>query len=187
MTAPPLLVLFMTSSIGFSAAECDIILEDYRAEALQLDYQEFDQTQGSGFRWLAEQGCTSQAADLIEEYIEANNSTQRSLIWHVAQLRGESGNTNAALQAARQSLDPMEASDALFRWNAHVRAYIAILEQDRDAFHQNLEELKASKDEHRGNGMNASMWENIEPYFDLGYADALRAAYGKQTEEDEKL
>jgi len=176
------LTLFYTLFASISPNECDLFLEEYRDEALQLDYQAFDQTQDSGFRWLAGKGCTSQAADLIEAYIEVNGSTQRSLIWHVAQLRGESGNTSAALQAARSSLDSEESSDAPFRWNAHVHAYIAFLEQDRQAFDQNLEELLSSTDQHQGNGMNASMWKKLEPHFELGYAQALKAAYGKQEE-----
>ena len=179
------LLLTFNFLVGVSLTDCDDLLDSYRDEALQLDYQSFDQTPGSGFRLLAGKGCSSQAADLIEAYIEANDSSQRSLIWHVAQLRGESGDTQAALQAARRSLDPEENSEAPFRWNAHVRAYIAFLEENRESFDRNLQELTSSVELHRGNGMNASMWQNLEPHFELGYAQALRAAYGKQEEENE--
>jgi hypothetical protein len=156
------------------AVDCDQLHADIAPAALQLDYQTFDQTPGQGFRVLAEAGCARQAADLIERYIAQTGATQHSLRWHVAQLRGESGQPEAALAAAQASLRATEANDVPFRWNAHVRAYIAFLEHDRHAFDTALTELDAHADAHRGNRMNADFWRRLGPHFELGYAAAVK-------------
>jgi len=181
-----LALLVSFSVLALNTTDCDQLLEDYREQGLQLDYQAFDQTQGSGFRWLAAQGCPSQAADLIEAYIEAHGGSQRSLVWHLAQMRGESGEVTAAIEAALQSLDMDESTDAPFRWNAHVLAYLAVLEGDREAFDRSLAELLAASDRHQGNQINASMWQKLSPYFDLGYAQAIRSAYGIPAENNDE-
>lgn len=168
--------LLASALVAATPVDCDQLLSDAAATALSLDYQAFDQTPGQGFRVLAEAGCPRQGADLIERYIEQTGATQNSLRWHVAQLRGESGETEAARTAAIASLRADEASDAPFRWNAHVRAYIAFLDRDRGAFDAALAELDQHAQAHQGNAMNAGFWRRLEPYFALGYAGAVGAA-----------
>lgn len=175
------LVLALQLHAGLAVADdCDALLSDLRADSLSLDYATFDQTPGSGFRVLAAAGCPSEAADLIEFYIEETGAEQRSLVWHLAQMRGEADQIEAAITAARSTLD--EGADRAdgFRWNAHVRAYLGMLEQDREAFDQAVRELRGAAGAHRGNAMNLDLWERLAPHFHLGYRKALQAAYGPE-------
>lgn len=161
--------------LAAAAADCDALHAAQLPAALELDYQQFDQTPGSGFRVLAEAGCPGQAADLIEAWIAHTGETRGSLRWHVAQLRGEAGEIDAARVAAQASLRGDEAADAPFRWNAHVRAYIAFLDGDRRAFDAALAELEAARATHAGNAINADFWRRLQPHFALGYAAAQTA------------
>lgn len=158
-----------------AAVHCDTLYAAQLPMALALDYQQFDQTPGQGFRVLAEAGCPRQAADLIEVWIAHTGDTRNSPRWHVAQLRGEAGEIKAARVAAQSSLRADEATDAPFRWNAHVRAYIAFLDGDRSAFDTALAEIDAATAMHAGNGINADFWRRLQPHFVLGYAAALTA------------
>ncbi len=172
------IALFLAGLIGAATnvVDCDQLLRDTTAEALSLDYEAFDQTQGQGFRVLAEAGCPRQGADLIEKYIEHTGATQHSLLWHVAQLRGESGQIDAARAAALASLRSEETRDAAFRWNAHVQAYVAFLDGDRAAFDSALAELDGHAETHQGNAMNAGFWHRLAPHFGRGYAGAIDAS-----------
>lgn len=158
-----------------NAMDCDTLYASQLPKALTLDYPQFDQTPGQGFRVLAEARCPRQAADLIEVWIAHTGDTRSSPRWHVAQLRGEAGQIEAARVAAQASLRNDEAADAPFRWNAHVRAYIAFLDGDRSAFDAALAELDAATAMHAGNGINADFWRRLQPHFALGYAGALTA------------
>ncbi len=155
--------------------DCDTLYAAQLPAALTLDYQQFDQTAGRGFRVLAEAGCPRQAADLIEVWVAHTGETRSSPRWHVAQLRGEAGEIEAARVAAQASLRTDETADAPFRWNAHVRACIAFLDGDRSAFDAALAELDAATAAHAGNSINAGFWRRLQPHFALGYAAALTA------------
>jgi len=158
-----------------AAVDCDALHAAQLRAVLDLDYQQFDQTPGRGFRVLAEARCPRQAADLIETWIAHTGETRSSPRWHVAQLRGEAGQIQAARTAARASLRADEAADAPFRWNAHVRAYIAFLDGDRSAFDAALAEMEGASDAHPGNGINAGFWRRLQAHFELGYAAAVAA------------
>ncbi|MCB1633905.1 MAG: hypothetical protein KDI37_14515 [Xanthomonadales bacterium] len=169
-----LLSMMLLSAVHNAAIDCDALLTEQREPAMQLDYQAFDQTSGSGFRVLAEAGCSRQAGDLIEEYMATTGAEQNSLRWHLAQLRGEAGQIDEAIVAARSTLKADEAPTDEFRWNAHVRAYLAFLQQNRVAFDAALAELLAHVQDHQGNAINAGFWRKLEPHFGQGYAAAVR-------------
>lgn len=175
MSIVPLLFALGVVSAPAEPVDCAQLLKDSAASALTLDYQAFDQTPGQGFRVLAEAGCPRQGADLIERYIEHSKSSERSLRWHVAQLRGEAGQLAAARSAAVATLLENETAEAPFRWNAHVHAYIAFLDGDRAAFDTALAELNHHAAAHQGNAMNAGFWSRLAPHFELGYAGAIGA------------
>lgn len=179
MSLVPLLLSFGLISAAAEPINCEQLLRDTAASALTLDYEAFDQTPGQGFRVLAEAGCPRQGADLIERYIEHTSASQNSLRWHVAQLRGEAGQIAAARSAATASLRADEADDAPFRWNSHVRAYIAFLDADRAAFDTALADLDQHAAAHQGNIMNAGFWRRLAPNFGLGYKGAVAAAMAK--------
>ena len=180
-----LLSMMLLSTVHNAAIDCDALLTEQREPAMQLDYQAFDQTSGSGFRVLAEAGCSRQAGDLIEEYMATTGAEQNSLRWHLAQLRGEdqarltdlrteADQIDEAIVAARSTLKADEAPTDEFRWNAHVRAYLAFLQQNRVAFDAALAELLAHVQDHQGNAINAGFWRKLEPHFEQGYAAAVR-------------
>ena len=169
-----LLSVLLLSAMQNAAIDCDALHDEQRDPAMRLNYQAFDQTPGSGFRVLAEAGCARQAGDLIEEYMATHGAEQNSLSWHLAQLRGEAGQTEEAIIAARSTLKPDEAPTEAFRWNAHVRAYLAFLLHDRTAFDAALAELLDHVQDHQGNAINAGFWRKLEPHFDEGYAAAVR-------------
>lgn len=172
-------VLFGLLAMDVVEPECPAVFTAVAQEALALDYHEFDQTPGSGFRVLAEAGCPRQAADLIETYIEVNRATENSLVWHLAQMRGEAGQIDEAISAAERARNPAPDPAEPFQWNAHVDAYLAILRQDRAAFDQALNLLLDHADAHPGNRMNGEMWQRLAPHFEAGYASALKLAYGQ--------
>jgi len=179
MSLIPVLLSFGLISAAAEPIDCEQLLRDTAPPALALGYEAFDQTPGQGFRALAEAGCPRQGADLIERYIEHTGASQNSLRWHVAQLRGEAGQIRAARSAAVAALRSDEAADAAFRWNTHVRAYVAFLDGDRAAFDAALAELDARATAHQGNAMNAGFWRRLAPHFRLGYAGAVKAAMRK--------
>lgn len=169
-----LLSLAAWSAHASVPVDCSKLLADSRDAMLQLDYQAFDQTEGQGFRLLAKAGCTAEAADLIEQYIAHTGATQSSLTWHIAQLRAESGQTQAALVAARKVLRD-EPADAPFKWNDYVSAVIAFLEKDRAAFGHHLGRVLAASELHAGNAMNGKLLQRLELGFGGSYMDALKA------------
>jgi hypothetical protein len=179
MSLIPLLLSVGLFSAAAEPVDCEQLLGDTAPSALTLDYDAFDQTPGKGFRVLAEAGCPRQGADLIERYIDRTKATQNSLRWHVAQLRGEAGQVADARRSAVASLRADEAADASFRWNAHVRAYLAFLDGDRTAFDTAVAELDDHAAAHQGNAMNAGFWHRLAPHFQLGYAGAVRATMAK--------
>jgi hypothetical protein len=161
-----------------TTASCALRFEALASTAMSLDYRTFDQTPGQGFRVLAAAGCPRESADLIERYIAHTGATQRSLRWHLAQMRGEAGQIDAARSAATGVLLTDEAVDAAFRWNAHVRAYIAFLDADRAAFDAAVTELDRHADAHQGNAMNRDFWRSLQAHFQLGYPRAIAAMAG---------
>jgi hypothetical protein len=158
----------------FSAAEpdCEALYRAHLESDLGLAYEEFDQTPGRGFRVLAMNGCSTAAADLIEAYIAINEASQRSLRWHVAQLRATAGDYPRAIASARQALsDAEDFTIRPLRWNDYVLATIAFLERDREALVRHRDRVAEGK-EHPGNAMNLRLLDALVRHFDESYAYA---------------
>ena len=64
-------------AVPIAETECAAEFDRRIAADMALTYEAFDQTQGSGFRRLADLGCWKEAGDLIEAYIEATGATRR--------------------------------------------------------------------------------------------------------------
>lgn len=98
---------------------------------LKLDFNTFDQTQGQGWRVVAEQtGCELAAADLIRAYIDRHQTNHVVIVFYEAQLRAKAGETERAIGLFSQArLDDGKMS--AFGWNEYVDATIAFLEKDR--------------------------------------------------------
>ena len=177
----PLLALLLTLAAVFAlagdesgSAECARVYADAMESDLGLSYEAFDQTRGQGFRRLSELGCRKEAADLIEAYMAATGASQRSLTWHIAQLRAGHGDYDSALQHARLSLiDPADTGASTLRWNDYVLAVIAFLEKDRPALVRHRARVAEGDDEHAGNVMNGRILDALIANFDKTYSEAI--------------
>ncbi|MCX9158587.1 hypothetical protein OPU71_20940 [Niveibacterium sp. 24ML] len=137
---------------------------------MKLSYELFDQTDQSGFRVLAAQGCNSEAADLISEYIKATGSTRSSLRWHIAQLRATAGDYPTAIEFAKLSLSPAEdfSLNAL-RWNDYVLATIGYLERDKNGLLAHRANVEAARTLHFGNELNLKLLNALVEHYDRDY------------------
>lgn len=153
--------------------DCAAMLKDALVSDIALTYEEFDQTQGRGFRRLADNNCQKEAADLIEAYITANNAHQNSLIWHIAQLRAAQGDYGQALIYARKSLNPAEdLSEHPLRWNDYVRGVIAFLESDKEALVYHRDRVALGVEAYFGNELNRKVLDSYITHFGRSYAYA---------------
>ncbi len=108
-----------------------------RTSLLSLDQSSFDQDLKGGWRVVADkEGCLLIAADLIRDYRNAHETTNRTyvLFWHEGQLRAELEQTEEALSLFKNAYQ--DRSNA---WNYYADATIAYLERDKSAL------LKARK------------------------------------------
>jgi hypothetical protein len=157
------------------ASDCEHLYTQHLAADLALSYEQFDQTMDAGFRSLSTAGCHRQAADLIEAYIAEHDAPQRSLRWHVAQLRAMDGDSGAAVASARSVLSATEDfTTQPLRWNDYVLATIAFLEQDRAALQFHRDQVALGVDAHQGNAMNLRLLDSLLRHFDHSYAYAMQ-------------
>lgn len=176
MKSNPLItaVLLMLAAPAW-ATDCQQLYEQHLAADLALTYEQFDQTMDAGFRPLAGAGCYRQAADLIEAYIEEHDAPQRSLRWHVAQMRAVDGDSEAAVASARSVLSETEDfTEQPLRWNDYVLATIAFLEKDREALEFHRDQVALGAAEHQGNAMNLRLLDSLLRNFDQSYAYATQ-------------
>jgi hypothetical protein len=157
-------------------ADCAALFAQRFPADLALSYEAFDQTQDSGFRVLAARRCDREAADLIVEYIVANKAEQRSLRWHVAQLRATHGDAPRAIAYARSVLvDKEDFAASPLRWNDYVLATIAFLERDRAALVRHRDKVAEGAAAHAGNALNLKLLDKLVARFGSSYAQATAA------------
>jgi hypothetical protein len=166
-------VLTIASSNAAASENCAAMYQQHLETDMSLAYDDFDQSEGKGFRALASVGCEKQAADLIVEYIRVNQASQSSLRWHVAQLRASSGESTEAIRFARSVLNENEdlAANPL-RWNDYVLATIAFLEKDKPALLTHRDNVAKGKADYFGNELNLRLLDSLVKYFDKDYAYA---------------
>ena len=163
------LILAFFSGPSFSNSCTDQLNEHLKTD-LNLSYKEFDQTMDSGMRVLASQGCHSEAADLIEAYIDHNNAKQSSLRWHIAQLRATAGENSEAITSAKLVLiENEDFSKRKLRWNDYVLATIAFLEGDKTTLMIHRDNVALARDEHFGNELNLKLLNGLVIHFGKSY------------------
>lgn len=168
-------LIIIPFSLVRADADCQALLETHLESDMALTYEEFDQTMDSGFRILGAKGCHEEAADLIEEYIRVNSAEQRSLRWHIAQLRAMHGaNEEAARYAKSSLLEHEDFSERALRWNDYVLATIAFLEGDRESLIRHRDNVAEGVGEHSGNELNLKLLDALIENFDSDYATALK-------------
>lgn len=110
---------------------------------LNLDFERFDQTAGSGWRILASAGRYLDAAQLIDAYIQRNPALEgprrQALFFHAGQMYAFAEKYGLARERFLASLSPDESRSSPIRWNDYVRGTVAFLERDRPSltFHRN--------------------------------------------------
>lgn len=162
------------------------VLDAQRERLLALSFDEFDQTNGSGFRLLLDQKRHVEAAELIQDYLRRNgrNLTERervSLNFHAGQLYGIVGDPSKATPHLKRALykgEPTPDGHPVY-WNAYVDATRAFITQDR----RRLVEAR-----NRMGDLNEGFHRLVDSFienFDVAYADLI---YGqrmkKPTSED---
>lgn len=103
-----------------------------RAALLALTEDKFDQDLTGGWRKLADEGCTVEAADLIAAYRDAAaRQHPQLLMWHEGQLRAILGQNDRAIALFAKSYEPVDRDR--IGWNHYVGGTIAFLRHDRPA------------------------------------------------------
>ncbi len=153
--------------------DCRASLDEHIKTDLGLSYQEFDQTLGQGFRPLSAAGCFREVAELIALYIDKNQATEGSLVWHLAQSLASAGETAQAIEIARRCLRPDEdfAVNPL-RWNDYVLATIGFLERDRKSLLAHRDLVAEGVEDFAGNQLNLKLLDALIRHFDKPYAYA---------------
>jgi hypothetical protein len=170
MRAILLATLLISTSSATASDSCEAKYAQHLETDLVLSYEQFDQTEGMGFRVLAAKGCEKEAADLIVHYIESRKATQSSLRWHIAQLRATAGDYPEAIKYAHSVLG--EKEDLVrnpLRWNDYVLATIAFLEHDKQSLQIHRERIAQGKTEHFGNELNLRLVDSLVKHFDRDY------------------
>jgi hypothetical protein len=160
-------ILFSVSSYG---VDCESEFQKHLKSDMNLNHDEFDQTENGGFRALGNKGCYKEAADLVELYIDKHNSKGLTIRWHVAQLRALSGDNKKAAENGRLSLADSETSSKTpLRWNDYVLASIGFFEGKKDILvhHRNI--VAKGKDEHFGNELNLKLLDKLINHFGKSY------------------
>lgn len=165
-------LLFLTFSSS-ATANCKIALDDRINNDLNLSYQQFDQTNNSGFRMLEASGCFAEAATLIKTYIEHNNSVEKSLTWHLAQMEGFSGNYEQAIIHAKAVLNEAEdLSKFPMHWNDFVQGNIAFWSRNKDKLKLHIQNIQKNST-FKPNVINLRYLNKLLSNFDSSYVNAL--------------
>lgn len=166
-----LLSLLLVSGLSF-ANNCELLYQQHLKTDLNLSYEAFDQTLGEGFRQLLVDGnkCHKEAAQLIIKYIETNQTNERSLRWHVAQLWANAGDYEQAIKWGKTVLmDQEDFSQRALRWNDYVLGTLAFLERDKEKLIHHRAVVTAAKDAHFGNELNRKYLDSLVENFDQSY------------------
>lgn len=156
------------------------VLDAQRERLLALSFDAFDQTNGSGFRLLLDQGRHVEAAELIQEYLRKNGRSltereQVSLNFHAGQLYGIVGDPSRAAPHLRRALyknEPTPDGHPAY-WNAYVDATRAFITRDRSGL---VEARKRMGDLNEGfHRLVDSFIDNIDtPYAELIFGQKMK-------------
>lgn len=126
------LPLLGVSVLPAQAGDCSISRAE-RQTLLQLQFKQFDQQPGSGWRPLYAGKCYLHAAALLEDYMKEHPDAARKhymLPFHTGQMFALGGKHSEAIRWMQKGHSDRKSD--LIDWNAFVDANIAFLRHDRD-------------------------------------------------------
>jgi hypothetical protein len=170
-----------------ASVDCAALLAEHERTDLDLSYEKFDQTEDSGFRVLAKQGCNAQAERLILAYRERHAEHASPLWWHAAQQAASAGDYARASAEARHSLEasPPGDSDPLM-WDDYVLASIAFFDRDKAGLQRHRDRIAATGLGFWGNRLNVNLLDTMLAEFDASYdtigVDAMKKWKSAQAE-----
>jgi hypothetical protein len=154
-------------------ADCKSLLNERLNNDLNLTYEQFDQTNKSGFRLLENSNCYAEAASLIRAYIKHNSSNKKSLTWHLAQMEGFAGNYEAAIKHAKTVLKENEdLSKFPMLWNDFVLGNIAFWSKDKEQLKIHIAKIE-KKSNFKPNEINLNYLKKLLINFESSYKTAL--------------
>lgn len=129
------LAILCFTSVSFAKSSKCTLSESETQNFLKMDFKDFDQTLGGGWRKFADTGCNFEAAQLIDLYREKHSKVLqaweiRTLHWHAGQSFAFADNYKLALLRFEKAYNSEDESKVKFKWNAYVAASIAFLKAD---------------------------------------------------------
>ena len=172
-----LTILFWVN--GANAGPC-VFTPAKLAEFISMNFQEFDQTKGKGFREFGEKNCYFEAALAIDAWRTHHESgledwQNRILFFHGGQAYANVDKSLNAIAVShfQKSKDPNESTEQELKWNAYVEATIAFLNKDKPFLLIKRNEVAVSKNEY--NMRNLAIVDRFIKCFDQSYFDAYNA------------
>jgi len=166
LIALPVIVI----ALRVSASDCATIYSAEHADIAGVTLEKFDQTEGSGWRRLADANCFSEAESLISDYLQTHSGAS-GLYTHLGQLQLRQNKLKDAavsLKKAQRKEDPSSE----FKFNSFVLALAAYAEGNRGDFEMYRENLVLHR-ENYGNKMNLHLLDAVYENFDKRYMDIL--------------
>jgi hypothetical protein len=169
----------MTDKRWFALFLCLVLAAGCRSrDPLDLGYDAFDQRPGSGWRQVAEKGRFSDAAILIDAYLERHhdlNEWQRAnLNFHAGQMYAFATDYRTAIDRFNRSTYAEEPPEVPLRWNAYVHATVAFLEKDMKRLKECRQEIFDGPT-FQGEKANLDVVDRLIKHFDEPYSKAYEA------------
>ena len=170
------IALLMVATIARAEDDrCRSMIDEAKRTSAALTYRDFDQTDGKGWRSLAD-SCPIAAAELIEFYTTSKSdltaSQKVNLSFHAGQLYALGGNDAEAIKRFRLAVVNPAASPE-FKWSEYVLATIAFLEHDAEALVRNRD-LIADAGNDAPNQTNLKVVDRLIANFGRSYKEAMR-------------
>jgi hypothetical protein len=167
-----------------------------RERLMTLDVATFDRSE-TGWRLYAAAKCYSQAAELIEAYLDSRAALraddQSILRYHAAQMLADANRPDDAVSELRVvlALEPQRPHPDT-GWSQYIRGFIAFLMQDRPALDKAVVELDAyAQDEtgklQAGDRINLNALHGLQRCYGKDYAFAYSSPDCRDLAEVAKL
>ena len=142
-----------------------ISLEEYES-LMAMTEDEFDQTPNEG--WRKYQGEFALQIKLIQDYLERNQSSNQTMVWHIGQLYGMLGEYDQAIPYFERCVRPVQDQD-IYRiaWNYYVHGTIAFMRRDEARLDLYIDSLQ-NHDE----TMNIEVLMRLKNGFSKSYKEA---------------